>query len=151
MRYTIDVQRELEIDPTYRGGNEETGPDFRRFRNLGNDYLIDRMKQRTNEVFSGLDASFADQDGCAVESMGRISDRENEHLGITDTQIAAYRSFLLEAALAVQEGADPPGVAFTPEANDFGDVYMVSAVVPTDRDWKTAIPEVTTQVLAGAR
>jgi hypothetical protein len=151
MRYTIDVQRELAIDPTYRSGNEEIGPDLRRLRNLGNDYLIERMKQKTNEVFSGLDASFADQDGCAVESMGRISDRENEHLGTTDTQIAAFRGFLLEASLAVQEGADAPGVAFTPEANDFEDIYMVSAVVPADRDWKSAIPEVTTQVLAGVR
>jgi hypothetical protein len=151
MRYTIQVQRELELNGTSRWSSEseDVGPDGRKLRNLGNDYLIDRAKQRSGEVFSGLDATFLVQDGCAVESMGPISDREHEHLGITDTQIAAVRRLLLDAALNLQEGVDPPGVAYAAAANDFRDFYMVSAVVPGDRDWKAAVPDVTTQVLAG--
>jgi phenylpropionate dioxygenase-like ring-hydroxylating dioxygenase large terminal subunit len=151
MRYTIQVQRELELNGTARWSSEsqDVGPDGRKLRNFANDYLIARAKQRSGEVFSGLDASFLVQDGCAVESMGSISDREHEHLGITDTQIAAVRRLLLDAALNAQEGVDPPGVAYAAADNDFRDFYMVSAVVAGDRDWKAAVPDVTTQVLMG--
>jgi hypothetical protein len=156
MRFTIDVQRTQAVKDTSRyqppsANSADVGPDGRKLRNLGNDYLIDRTKQRSGEVFSGLDCSFLVQDACAVESMGTICDRENEHLGITDTQVATVRRFLLDTILKVQEGADAPGVAFTAANNDFSDLYQVSAVVPTDRDWKTLVPEVTTQELAGVR
>ncbi len=149
MRYTIDVQRTLEARARSEPLNEIL-PDGRKLKNLGNDYLIDRAKQRSGEVFSGLDASFTIQDGCAVESMGVIVDRENEHLGTTDAQIAAVRRFLLDTVNKHQDGSDPPGVAYDVEDNDFSDLYLMSAVVPTDRDWKASLPRFTTHVLARA-
>jgi len=147
MRYTIDVQRTLtprhRMDPL-----DEILPNGIKLRNLKNDYLIDRAKQRSGEMLSGLDCSFTIQDGCAVESMGIIADRENEHLGTTDTQIAAVRRFLMDSIKKNEEGIDPPGVAYDVEDNDYSDLYLMSAVVPSDRDWKESLPDVTTHILA---
>ena len=122
-----------------------------RTRSCRNDYLIDREKQKSGEVFSGLDWSFPTQDGCVVESMGPITDRENEHLGQGDRQIGAVRRFLMDAIREVQDGGDAPGVAFDVEENDFSELIMVSADVPTGVDWKAYAPRVTTHVLAGVR
>jgi hypothetical protein len=155
MRFSIQVQRTLGASSRRYGGpgapSTETMPDGRKLLNRGNDYGIDREKQRSGEVFSGLDASFQTQDGCVVESMGTIVDRTEEHLGTTDTQVVAMRRFLLDTVHAFEDGADPPGLAWDIEDNDFSDLYMVSAVIPGERDWKTYIPEVTTHALAGAR
>jgi phenylpropionate dioxygenase-like ring-hydroxylating dioxygenase large terminal subunit len=151
-RFGISVQR---TTPVERGSRafplDEILPDGQKLVNRRNDYMIDREKQKSGLVFSGLDWSFATQDGCAVESMGAISDREREHLGQGDSQIAAVRRFLLDAIEAVRNGGDAPGVAFDVEDNDFSDLIMVSANVPAGLDWKAYAPEVTTHVLAGAR
>jgi phthalate 4,5-dioxygenase len=152
MRYTITVQRTTEVDQAHRGFPlDEILPNGRKIVNRHNDYLIDREKQRSGLVFSGLDWSFATQDGCVVESMGPIMDRENEHLGQGDSQIVAVRRFLLDAMREVENGGDAPGVAFDVEDNDFSDLIMVSATVPAGVDWKRYAPEVTTHVLAGVR
>ena len=42
--------------------------------------------------------------------MGPIVDRSREHLGSTDKAIIAARRLLLQAAKAVREGGDPPGI-----------------------------------------
>jgi hypothetical protein len=77
--------------------------------------------------------------------MGPIGDRENEHLGLGDTQIVATRRFLLEAIRTVQEGGNAPGVAVAPEDdNSFDDLIMVSDIVPADRFWMAHAPEITT-------
>jgi hypothetical protein len=47
--------------------------------------------------------------GAMTESMGPRYDRTREHLGHGDTLIARVRQTLLSAAMAVGEGADPPG------------------------------------------
>lgn len=152
MRYTITVQRTTPVTQAGRGCSEnEILPNGKKVVNRQNDYLIDREKQRSGLVFSGLDWSFATQDGCAVESMGPISDRENEHLGQGDSQIVAVRRFLLDAIRTVQNGGDPPGVAFDVEDNDFSDLIMISAVVPAGKDWMAHAPEVTTHGRVGAR
>lgn len=145
VRYSVQVQRTQPIrHPVREFSPDEVTPDGRKLKNLANNYLIDREKQRTKAVYSGLDASFPIQDACAVESMGPISDREHEHLGVSDTQVVAVRRFLLDALRAFQEGADPPGVAWEARDNDFGDLYLVNAVVPDDRDWRESLPDVTT-------
>jgi hypothetical protein len=67
---------------------------------------------------------------------------------VGDTQIAAVRKFLLHAVRSFQAGGNPPGVAWDVEDNDFSDLYLLSAVVPADRDCKAALPDLTTHVLA---
>jgi hypothetical protein len=78
-------------------------------RNAGNEYLIDREKQRT-ETFSGIDGVRA-QDAAMVESAGPISDRTREHLGTSDTAVIRMRRLLLGAAKALADGEEPKAAA----------------------------------------
>ena len=141
MRYTITVQRTTPVSRGHRGfPPHEILPDGRKLVNRQNDYLIDRAQQKSGEVFSGLDWSFPTQDGCVVEGMGPITDRENEHLGMGDSQIVAVRRYLLDAIHEVQNGGDAPSVAFDADDNDFSDLIMVSADIPAGIDWKGYAP-----------
>ncbi|HTE83161.1 MAG TPA: Rieske 2Fe-2S domain-containing protein, partial [Dehalococcoidia bacterium] len=82
---------------------------FRPRINAGNDYSIDWDAQR-NERFSGLPGLWP-QDAACQESMGRIYDRSQEHLGMSDSGIIRARRRLMLAAKALREqGATPPGV-----------------------------------------
>uniref|UniRef100_A0A7S5DRM1 Rieske [2Fe-2S] domain protein n=3 Tax=Rhizobium rhizogenes TaxID=359 RepID=A0A7S5DRM1_RHIRH len=59
----------------------------------GNDYLIDREKQRT-KTYSGIEG-VRNQDAAAVESQGRIVDRTREHLGTSDAGVIQLRKCLM--------------------------------------------------------
>src|SRR5262249_16880917 len=64
-----------------------------------NDYLIDRDTQKANRGglgYSGIPGR--GQDGAVTESMGVIYQRDDEHLGVTDTGIIRMRRLLLKAA-----------------------------------------------------
>jgi hypothetical protein len=120
---------------------EVTGPEFRKLRNRTNDYLIDRERQKSGELYCGIDSGNHTQDACVTESMGPICDRDNEHLGISDTHIAAVRRFLLDAVKRVESGEDPPGIFRDPEDNEIGNfVHMLTAIIPRERDWRELLP-----------
>ena len=71
---------------------------------------------------------------------------------MTDSQVVALRRYYLDAVQALQQAARPPGLAWDLEDdNSYDDLYLVSALITTDRDWTSQVPEVTTHVLAGAR
>src|SRR5205823_10188697 len=116
------------------GRHREVGPDWRKVANKGNDYLIDREKQR-NRVYCGVDFGNHTQDACVTESMGPISERTEEHLGTCDAQPIAMRQYLFDALKAVQEGKDPPGVAFDDAHNPYGTMFTVNATIPLDVPW----------------
>lgn len=96
--------------------------------NKRNDYMIDREMQRTVN-YTGIPQNNARaQDAAMTDSMGEISDRENEHLGTTDMAIIRMRRRLIQAAQDLQEGVEP-FAASHPE------VYKVrsgGAVLPRD-------------------
>lgn len=77
----------------------------------GNDYLIDRARQRS-ESYTGM-KGIRTQDAAMVESQGAIADRTREHLGTSDIAIIHLRRRLLEAARALYAGETPaaPGAA----------------------------------------
>jgi hypothetical protein len=82
---------------------------FRLAANAGNDYLIDREKQRT-ESYTGIDGIFT-QDQAVTESMGPIYRREHEHLGTSDAMVIRTRRRAIRAARELAEqGLLPPGV-----------------------------------------
>jgi hypothetical protein len=85
---------------------------FKLAGNRRNDYLIDRETQRANKGglgYSGIPGR--GQDGAVTESMGVIYQRDNEHLGVTDTGIIRMRRLLANAAKALRDhGTVPPGV-----------------------------------------
>jgi phenylpropionate dioxygenase-like ring-hydroxylating dioxygenase large terminal subunit len=152
-RFFISIRRSRPIDRAeWDHDSQFLTPDGGKLLTRANDYLIDRDKQRRKVVYSGIDASAPFQDAAMTETMGPIADRENEHLGVTDTQVVALRRYYLDAVHALQQGARPPGLAWDVEDdNSYDDLYLVSALISADRDWKRQVPEVTTHVLAGAR
>jgi phenylpropionate dioxygenase-like ring-hydroxylating dioxygenase large terminal subunit len=85
-----------------------------------NDYFIDREIQSANKGplgYSGIPGR--GQDGAVTESMGIIYQRDNEHLGVTDSGIIRMRRLLLKAARDLRDhGTTPPAV-------DNPELYMV--------------------------
>lgn len=77
--------------------------------NRSNDYLIDRDKQRSNELYAGI-AGIHLQDQAITESMGSIVDHGFENLSISDLMISRTRKRIVRAARANAEGIVPPGV-----------------------------------------
>lgn len=116
---------------------ENTSDWFGRFRsrvNAGNDYEIDRDRQRNGTDYSGIPFITA-QDRAMQESMGAIYDRTQEHLASSDSMVIRTRRRLLRAARAFREQQIiPPGV-------DSPEVYLNrsgSIVLPEDADWMEA-------------
>ena len=80
-------------------------PDYAPLKNRRNNYGYNPDEQRSlTYTGMGLDINVHDQ--WAVESMGRIQDRTQEHLGMTDIAISRYRRMLLKAIRAVQDGKE---------------------------------------------
>ncbi len=152
-RFFISIRRSGPIDRSeWDGTSQYFATDGSRLLTRANDYRIDREKQRSKLVYSGIDATAPFQDAAMTETMGPIADRENEHLGVTDTQVVALRRFYLDALRTLQQGGRLPGLAWGDEDDvSYDDLYLVSALIATDRDWKSQIPEVTTHTLVGAR
>ena len=121
---------ELELDDLQHAGimmPEITPGTFQPVENKGNDYLIDRDKQRT-ESFTGIKSvpgqDFAVQD----DQGGPRMDRGLEHLVSADQAIVQVRRRLLRALTDLREGQEPA------EAHD-GARYRVRSldmVLPKD-------------------
>jgi len=110
--------------------------DYSRARNLHNDYLIDRVLQRTL-LYSGIQSvNAAEQDGCATETMGPIYDRSREHLGYSDKTIVALRKLLLNAVRNLAEGKEPRHVIHDPREVDFSRLRSLKGVLPAGTDWR---------------
>lgn len=95
------------------------GPVDERYRpllNKGNDYGIDRLRQK-NENFSGI-AGIPNQDAALQESMGAIANRAEERLGHSDRGIVSFRRLMLHLAAQLRDGVPP-------QAAGHGDWYNV--------------------------
>ena len=116
---TWNEQRELS-DADISSADDFAGPvitgSFEPVRNINNDYQINREDQILN-TFTGIEGIQA-QDMAVQESMGSIVDRNEEHLGTSDTAIIAMRRRLLKLSSDYSKGYKPPAV------ND-GSVYRV--------------------------
>ncbi len=103
---------------------------FRPVANRGNDYLIDRAKQKSGRHYNGV-RGLAMQDASVQESMGPIADRTKEHLRSTDRAIILARQRLVKAGNEVQKGGKAPGLS--PEAQL---VRSASFVIPVEADFE---------------
>lgn len=108
----------LEVDQTT----------FRSKRNRGNNYLLDRQMQKTQN-FTGIEG-INTQDRAVQESMGPIVDRSKEHLGPADKAIIQARRLLLQAIQTVQEGGTPRGTEPT-----YYTAWAPEGVLPHHADW----------------
>jgi phthalate 4,5-dioxygenase len=103
----------MELDTMRKGGGihvELIPGTLRPAINKDNDYMIDRAAQKAGRTYSGV-MGIAMQDASVQESMGPIQDRSKENLVSTDNAIIMARHRLRRAALALQQGAAPPGLA----------------------------------------
>jgi phthalate 4,5-dioxygenase len=116
--YTWNPDRPL-IDAElsrYRAGSgvhAEVDTRYIPLRRRENDYLIDRVKQKT-ESYTGIEG-VSEQDACIQDSQGLIADRTTEHLGPTDMGVIRFRRLILDAVRALANG-EPPVAIVHPEA-----------------------------------
>ncbi|WP_050927534.1 aromatic ring-hydroxylating dioxygenase subunit alpha [Aestuariivita boseongensis] len=91
-----DLMREQRL-------KEHALPDYAPLKNKANNYHYDPDEQaRLTYTGMGLDINVHDQ--WAVEGMGPIQDRTQEHLGRSDVAIIRYRRMLRQAIAAVADG-----------------------------------------------
>ncbi|MGI9371283.1 MAG: aromatic ring-hydroxylating dioxygenase subunit alpha, partial [Hyphomicrobiales bacterium] len=77
-------------------------PDYAPLKNKRNNYGYN-PKEQESETYTGMGLDINVHDQWAVESMGRIQDRTQEHLGKSDVGIIKYRKMLRAAIASLQE------------------------------------------------
>ncbi|MEM7377702.1 MAG: aromatic ring-hydroxylating dioxygenase subunit alpha [Pseudomonadota bacterium] len=118
-------------------------PDYAPLKNKANHYGYDPVEQG-RETYTGMGMDINVHDQWAVESMGRIQDRTQEHLGKTDVAIIRNRRRLQAAIKSLQAGdvtalplhGDPP-------VSDIRGPLSNDAIAPT-ADWQAASARVDT-------
>lgn len=111
-------------------------PDYAPLKNKRNNYGYDPEEQGT-QTYTGMGMDINVHDQWAVESMGRIQDRTDEHLGKSDIAIIRYRRMLRRVIDAVKQGSDDiPMCNGTPPAQIFGPVS--TDAIAADGDWQKA-------------
>jgi len=113
------------------GPGEQT-PDFKKIRNLDNDYLIDRDVQK-DHTFTGI-FGINIQDHAVQEGMGPIVDRSIEHLGPADKAIITMRRLLFNAVRIVEKGGEPAGIG-----DSYYHVVAADRVIPASADFREAL------------
>jgi hypothetical protein len=112
-----------------------TLPDYAPRAGRDNDWGYDADEQRT-ATYTGMGMDINVHDQWAVESMGAIQDRTQEHLGTSDRIIIAARRLFFRAIDEVAAGRDPP---LTRGADAVHGPATIDAVGPADdleRYWR---------------
>jgi phthalate 4,5-dioxygenase len=105
---------------------------YRKKRTLANNYLQDReaMKRGDWTGIKGIPA----QDMAMWESMGRITDRSEDHFGSSDLAVAQFRRMMVAAAKKFAGGAPAIG---TTEPIAHVKLASFEGVAPKSVDWRT--------------
>jgi len=120
-------------------------PDYAPLKNKRNNYGFNPEEQESlTYTGMGLDINVHDQ--WAVESMGPIQDRTDEHLGRTDVAISKYRRMLLAAIKNIEDGGaeDLPMRRADVDTGAIRGPISIDAIGPTDEwedVWKKADAE----------
>lgn len=86
------------------------------------------------------------QDRAVTESMGPVSPRHKEHLGISDTSVAWLRRRLLESVRAFMAGGEPIGLdPSIPHSR----LRSEEKVIPIDAPWQSLLDYPESRQLAG--
>ena len=115
-------------------------PDYAPLKNARNNYGYDPDEQ-ARETYTGMGLDINVHDQWAVESMGRIQDRTNEHLGKSDVGIIRNRR-RLRAAIDALKAGEPDKL---PMRNGTDPAKLVGPVsndaIAEDGDWARATVE----------
>jgi len=110
---------------------EDLDENYRKKRNLGNRYLQDREAMKRGD-WTGI-AGIPAQDMAMWESMGRITDRSEDHFGSSDLAVAQFRRMMVAAAKKFKEGGPAIGTE-----NTIPHVKLASfeGIAPKTTDWR---------------
>jgi phenylpropionate dioxygenase-like ring-hydroxylating dioxygenase large terminal subunit len=131
---TEDVWEEFE-SRSGRGKADFISGTFHLKKNMENEYLRDRERQRT-QSFTGI-IGINTQDLAVQEGMGSIVERSEEFLGTSDKAIVACRQILLEALDDLANGRDLLGLDPKPSSAVRGADVVVSSAL----SWQDAMKE----------
>lgn len=106
---------------------------FNNLRTADNLYGQDRAAMAEGN-FTGI-KGIPNQDIAMWESMGPISDRSKERVGVSDIAVNAFRRLMIEAARAVREGGAAIGTT-EPRVKHLS-ISSFESVVPKSTDWRT--------------
>jgi phthalate 4,5-dioxygenase oxygenase subunit len=109
----------------------ETAAPFVLKRNASNRYLQSRDELRAS-TYVGMGHNFQAHDRFAVESQRPISDRTQEHLGLTDRAVIAMRKQLLAAVDDVQHEREPMFVNHDANQNPLAEMIVRAQQIPTE-------------------
>src|SRR5580698_2244726 len=123
-------------------------PDYRSRKNRSNDYGFDPHEQATS-TYTGMGADINVHDQWAVESMGAIQDRTNEHLGTSDKAIVQLRKLLRQEIEKVAGGTKPFMFLDAAHARSIQGPATMDGIGPT-RGWETYWMEVDVKRRRGA-
>ena len=105
-------------------------------KNRDNNYHYDPAEQAsTTYTGMGLDINVHDQ--WAVEGMGRIQDRTQEHLGRSDAAIIRYRRMLRAAIASIEDGAEDLPMLNGTSPSEITGPLSNDAITKSD-DWRNA-------------
>ncbi|NIO09789.1 MAG: Rieske 2Fe-2S domain-containing protein [Deltaproteobacteria bacterium] len=128
-KYYIVCNRDRPLREEERTLGKDLDQEFKKLRNLQNNYGMDREAQKT-KTFIGVGPSFFIHDACATETMGPIYDRSREHLAASDETVIAIRKFLLKAVKSFQAGEEPPHIVRGAASNSFRHLVTISEQLP---------------------
>jgi phthalate 4,5-dioxygenase len=84
--------------------------------------------------FTGI-KGIPNQDIAMWESMGPISDRSKERVGVSDIAVNAFRRLMVDAARAVRE--EKPAIDTTEPRVLHASISSFEGVVPKSTDWRS--------------
>src|SRR6201996_9078126 len=123
-------------------------PDYRSRKNKSNDYGFDPHEQAT-ATYPGMGSDINVHDQWAVESMGPIQDRINEHLGQSDKAIVQYRRLLRQEIEKASSGEKPFMFLDEAHARSIQGPATMDGIGPT-RGWEIFWMEVDVKRRRGA-
>src|SRR5262249_49483290 len=107
--------------------------DFNNVRTGANRYQQDRAAMRAGN-FTGI-KGIPNQDIAMWESMGPITDRSQERVGVSDIAVNAFRRLMVEAARAVRDGK--PAIGTIEPVVPHASISCFEGVVPKSTDWRS--------------
>ncbi|MEM8976862.1 MAG: aromatic ring-hydroxylating dioxygenase subunit alpha [Pseudomonadota bacterium] len=115
---------------------EHSLPDYAPLKNAENQYGFNPVEQRTT-TYTGMGLDINVHDQWAVESMGRIQDRTQEHLGKTDVGIIRYRRLLRDAIRKLRDGDETSLPMHKPEIIDeVRGPISIDAIAGVNQGWE---------------
>ncbi|MDG1470637.1 MAG: aromatic ring-hydroxylating dioxygenase subunit alpha [Ascidiaceihabitans sp.] len=111
-------------------------PDYAPLKNRANDYHYDPAEQ-ASATYTGMGLDINVHDQWAVEGMGCIQDRTQEHLGRSDAAIIRYRRMLRAAITALESGEGDLPMLNDPLASGIVGPLSNDAITNSD-DWQNA-------------